>query len=148
MRKRVSLLTAVLGAVLLLAAGVQAQTTERVSVASDGTPGLRDSFNRPLHQRDRDAAIAGRADRLQNVAIAEGLGVTGHLERELLGVDALGNVDRQHQLEVDRPGLRRARQGDGAEHRRQGGAQRQPPPAARRARSRIEGLAHDDAGAI
>ena len=58
MRRRISLLTAVVGTGLLLAAGAQAQTTERVSVASDGTQGNKISYELAISADGRFVAFS------------------------------------------------------------------------------------------
>ncbi len=64
MRRRISLLTALVGTGLLLAAGAQAQTTERVSVASDGTQANRSSFDPAISADGRFVAFQSDSSNL------------------------------------------------------------------------------------
>ena len=64
MRNRVLLPTVLVGAGLLLATGAQAQTTERVSVASDGTEGNGGSFNPAISADGRFVAFFSPASNL------------------------------------------------------------------------------------
>ena len=69
-----------------------------------------DVTGRPVDQRQRHPGMV-RGDQLADLRQPQRLGNADHLQRKFMLVDAAGNIDGEHELEIDRNPLCRRRLG-------------------------------------
>ncbi len=62
---------------------------------------------RPFEIRDGDAPMLSALDRFHDIGPREGVDIAAALQLQLLDVDAVGYVDRQHERKIDGLGARR-----------------------------------------